>query len=65
MGQVGPAHRRFTITHRLTHRLLQIHVYQVVQDHLPVEVDWVSRQQLVKWPHPKALIHILEQHDNH
>jgi A/G-specific adenine glycosylase len=55
----------FTITHRLTHRLLQLHVYQGQADASAVEVDWVSRQQLVKWPHPKALIHILEQHDNH
>jgi len=65
LTEVGEARRRLTITHRLTHRLLQIHVYQAVADKMPAQVDWVSRQQLVKWPHPKALIHILEQHDNH
>jgi A/G-specific adenine glycosylase len=65
LAEAKGANRRFTITHRLTHRLLQIHVYQYADHKQWAEVDWVSRQQLVEWPHPKALIHILEQHDNH
>jgi len=59
------ARKIFTLTHRLTHRLLQIHVYLANDWEVDEPVDWVSRQQLVKWPHPKALNHILEQHDNH
>lgn len=51
----------FVLTHKLTHRILNIHVYP--KDSL--NGTRIQRDDLLKYPHPKALTHILNQHDNH
>lgn len=56
------ANQHFSLTHKLTHRILQIHVYILKQPNKSVEM--VDREILLNRPHPKALIHILNQHDN-
>ncbi len=55
----------FSLTHKLTHRILHIHVFQSRLAEAHPDGRWVSRQELANQPHPKALIHILDQHDNH
>ena len=54
---------QFSLTHKLTHRILQIHVYTPKQP-ISSTAEMVGRQALLSRPHPKALIHILNQHDN-
>ncbi len=58
------AKQHFSLTHKLTHRILQIHVYLLQQPIKLTAVEMVARQDLLNQPHPKALIHILNQHDN-
>lgn len=48
----------FTITHKLTHRSLKLHIYPQ-----PSTKANIHRNQLPKHPHPKALIHILNHYD--
>jgi A/G-specific adenine glycosylase len=55
----------FSLTHKLTHRIVHIHVYRVAQSESNSGLTWVHRNELHNWPHPKALNHLLEQHDNH
>ncbi len=55
----------FSLTHKLTHRILQIHVYFLSQSMKSSTVEMMERSELHNRPHPKALIHILNQHDNH
>ncbi|GJM06145.1 MAG: A/G-specific adenine glycosylase [marine bacterium B5-7] len=63
------AQNQFSLTHKLTHRILHIHIYTLdVEDGNTVKLHnmaWISRNQLSDRPHPKALNHILNQHDNH
>lgn len=54
----------FSLTHKLTHRILQIHVYQTTQLIESKTVKIIARNDLNKQPHPKALVHILDQYDN-
>ena len=54
---------QFSLTHKLTHRILQIHVYTPKQP-ISSTAEMVGRHALLSRPHPKALIHILNQHDN-
>ncbi len=56
---------QFSLTHKLTHRILQIHVYLLAEPINLTDVNWVSIRELQECPHPKALNHILEQHENH
>lgn len=59
------AEKHFSLTHKLTHRILQLHVYQSsVPDKTLKAVKMATRKSLTDLPHPKALIHILDQHDN-
>ncbi len=55
----------FSLTHKLTHRILQIHVFTLSQPIKSSTVEMITRSKLINRPHPKALIHILNQHDNH
>ncbi len=59
------AQSHFSLTHKLTHRILHIHVYQIHSTETGSEFNMVSRDELPTRPHPKALIHILNQNDNH
>ncbi|MCX7553029.1 A/G-specific adenine glycosylase [Marinicella sp. S1101] len=59
------AKKHFSLTHKLTHRILQIHVFNVAQVVNHPEIKWVNIEKLEQYPHPKALNHILNQHDNH
>ncbi len=59
------ADRQFSLTHKLTHRILHLHVYLARQSQHIEFMDMVDRKLLAERPHPKALIHILNQHDNH
>jgi len=59
------AQPHFSLTHKLTHRILHIHVYLLNQPIESKTVLMVDRQKITERPHPKALIHILNQHDNH
>ena len=59
------AQQHFSLTHKLTHRILQIHVYLLNQSIQSSAVEMINRHALLNRPHPKALIHILNQHDNH
>ena len=56
---------QFSLTHKLTHRILQIHIYRASGPVKLADLEWVIRTTLSEKPHPKALIHILDQHDNH
>ena len=56
---------QFSLTHKLTHRILHLHIYTIGQAIQLNDWVWVERKSLTDKPHPKALIHILEQHDNH
>ena len=58
------AQHQFSLTHKLTHRILNIHVYQATWPD-DSTVVWTAVHNLADLPHPKALIHIIEQHDNH
>jgi len=58
------AQQHFSLTHKLTHRILQIHIYLLKQPIESKTVAMIDRQDLINRPHPKALIHILNQHDN-
>ena len=64
IGAHPQAHQQFSLTHKLTHRILQIHVYLIDRPINLTAIEMVSRQALLNRPHPKALIHILNQHDN-
>ncbi|MGJ8662469.1 MAG: A/G-specific adenine glycosylase [Marinicella sp.] len=61
--------RQFSLTHKLTHRILHIHVYTHVHtENDPIEhadLSMVCRSELSERPHPKALIHLLNQYENH
>ena len=59
------AQPHFSLTHKLTHRILHIHIYLLNQPIESKTVLMVDRQKITERPHPKALIHILNQHDNH
>ena len=68
LAAVPDGQHRFSLTHKLTHRILQIHVYVAAKSSTTNKgpsVDWFSRDELHDTPHPKALNHILKQHDNH
>jgi A/G-specific adenine glycosylase len=56
---------QFSLTHKLTHRILQLHIYTASGREKLTNLEWVERALLGDKPHPKALIHILDQHDNH
>lgn len=56
---------QFSLTHKLTHRILQLHIYTVPGAVNISDLKWLDRKLLSGLPHPKALIHILEQHENH
>ncbi len=62
------SHRKpmFVVSHKLTHRLMHIHVYdkRAIQQK-KTKGQHIERSALLKYPHPKALIHILDQYDNH
>ena len=59
------AQAQFSLTHKLTHRILQLHIYTAPGQVKQSNLEWVERSLLSEKPHPKALIHILDQHDNH
>jgi A/G-specific adenine glycosylase len=65
LNAYNEAQAHFSLTHKLTHRILQIHVYLLKQAINSTTVKMIDRQDLRNQPHPKALIHILNQHDNH
>ena len=58
------ANHQFSLTHKLTHRILQIHVYTTNETCNSKDFQWVDRHQFDQYPHPKALIHILNHYDN-
>jgi len=64
-SQQVDAESQFSLTHKLTHRILHMHIYTVSGAVNLPDLEWVGRTKLNVKPHPKALIHILEQHDNH
>ncbi|WP_179952327.1 A/G-specific adenine glycosylase [Marinicella rhabdoformis] len=60
----------FVITHKLTHRILQLHVYPQTHTQQNIAIKdsqskRIQRSELLKYPHPKALTHILNHYDNH
>ncbi len=55
----------FMLTHKLTHRILQLHVYPQTAAVKSELTQPIKRSELIKYPHPKALIHILNHYDNH
>lgn len=55
----------FSLTHKLTHRILQIHVFKDVETMNHSGIKWINIEKLKQYPHPKALNHILNQYDNH
>ncbi len=59
------AQLQFSLTHKLTHRILQLHIYAATKTEDKISWVWMKRKLLGEKPHPKALIHILEQYDNH
>ena len=58
------AKQQFSFTHKLTHRILHIHVYVVDEPIKCDHINWINLKELRKYPHPKALNHLLEQHKN-
>lgn len=59
------AKHKFSFTHKLSHRILQIHVYVLHELLKSEQVDWIDLKELKQYPHPKALNHLLEQYENH
>lgn len=60
----------FVLTHKLTHRILQLHIYpqknsKKIKSNKDNESKRIKRSELLKYPHPKALTHILNHYDNH
>lgn len=64
-SQYPEARHLFSLTHKLTHRIVHIHVYRVAAPDSQAVLTWIHRKALNNWPHPKALNHLLDQHDNH
>ncbi len=56
---------QFSLTHKLTHRILHIHVYTSKDGYIRDNWQWIDLQELENIPHPKALIHLLNQYENH
>ncbi|MCF6300493.1 MAG: A/G-specific adenine glycosylase [Proteobacteria bacterium] len=54
----------FTIKHTLTHRQLHIHVYLAKIKNSTAKYQRIAINDLIKYPHPKALEKILEKHKN-
>lgn len=59
------AAHQFSLTHKLTHRILHIHVFLSHQTLNSAEIQWIDTGNLAQYPHPKALNHLLDQYDNH
>ncbi len=59
------AEAQFSLTHKLTHRILHLHIYRASGPIQSTDLAWVERDLLSERPHPKALTHILDQYDNH
>ncbi len=55
---------QFSLTHKLTHRILHIHIYKSDGPVLIDGIKWVNTDQLKQYPHPKALNHIINQYEN-
>ncbi|MEZ5470656.1 MAG: A/G-specific adenine glycosylase [Marinicella sp.] len=53
----------FSLTHKLTHRILQLHVYHSTET--SEQFYWIKPAELKLKPHPKALEHILTYYENH
>ncbi len=58
------AKHHFSLTHKLTHRILQLHVYFSEEIDSKKRHNWIKPAELKHKPHPKALEHIITQYQN-